>query len=270
MGQGAAIYAGPGGVHNVQGCIYRTYRLRGETSSPQGWPTTDEIVIPGGWVSYFQGNACPGVPPQINSSGSAIFASLDTGAHAVQGCIYTGYMRDHQGPGGHLGFPTTDEIAIPGGWVSYFRGNACPGVPLRPEGNGSGSAIFASGNGVHAVQGCIYTGYMRDNGGPGGLLGFPTSDEIPLPFGWVSYFEGNACGSFRGPSNSGSAIYASAGGVHAVKGCIYKKYVELGGPFPSGLGYPTSDELRGPNGWISHFEHGYIFADGSSVRVFIE
>jgi uncharacterized protein with LGFP repeats len=56
--------------------------------------------------------------------------------------------------------------------------------------------------------------------------------------------------------------------VHNVQGCIYKKYIELGGPASSGLGFPTSDELAGPNGWTSHFQHGYIFADGSSIRVF--
>ena len=84
----------------------------------------------------------------------------------------------------------------------------------------------------------------------------------------MSYFGGNACGSWTGPFNSGSAIYAGPGGVHNVQGCIYKKFVDMGGPFPSGLGYPTSDEIAGPNGWISHFEHGYIFADGSSIRVF--
>jgi uncharacterized protein with LGFP repeats len=97
----------------------------------------------------------------------------------------------------------------------------------------------------------------------------PASDEIALPGGWVSYFQGNACDAFwRGPHNSGSVIYAGPGGVHQVQGCIYAKYIELGGPLSSGLGWPTSDEIAGPNGWISRFQNGYILADGVSIRVF--
>jgi uncharacterized protein with LGFP repeats len=266
-GSGSGIFAsGPTGVHNVMGCIFTKYvRDHGGPAGLLGFPTSDEIVIPGGWVSYFQGNACPGVPRQIHNSGSAIFATGVGNVHNVQGCIYTKYMRDHGGPGGLLGFPTSDEIAIPGGWVSYFQGNAC-GSWRGPF--NSGSAIYAHGSSVHNVQGCIYASYVRDHAGPGGNLGFPTSDEVVIPGGWVSYFQGNACGSWRGPFNSGSAIYAHGSHVHNVQGCIYKKYIELGGPSSSGLGFPTSNELAGPNGWTSHFQHGYIFADGSSIRVF--
>jgi uncharacterized protein with LGFP repeats len=123
---------------------------------------------------------------------------------------------------------------------------------------------------VFTVKGCIFTSYVRDHGGPAGHLGVPTTDEIPLAFGAVSYFAGNACGGFQGPFGSGSAIYAGPGGIHAVQGCIYKKYVELGGPLPSRLGYPTTDELRtSSGGFVSHFEHGYILATGSTIQVFI-
>jgi uncharacterized protein with LGFP repeats len=266
-GSGSGIFAsGATGVHNVMGCIFTKYmRDHGGPAGLLGFPTSDETVIPGGWVSYFQGNACPGVPLQTHNSGSAIFAH-GSHVHNVQGCIYTKYMRDHGGPSGVLGFPVTDEIAVNGGWASYFQGTFCG---PQPGPGGSGSGIFASGaTGVHNVMGCIFTKYMRDHGGPAGNLGFPTSDEKVIPGGWVSYFGGNACGSWRGPFNSGSAIYAHGSHVHNVQGCIYKKYIEIGGPSSSGLGFPTSDELAGPNGWISHFQNGYIFADGSSIRVF--
>jgi uncharacterized protein with LGFP repeats len=265
---GSAIYASSvDNVHAVQGCIYTKYwREEGEAAGHLGFPTSDEKTIAGGWVSYFQGNGCSSGERGPFGSGSAIYADSVSNVHSVQGCIYTKYWRDHGGPEGILGFPVTDEQQVAGGWASYFKGAFCG---PEPGPGGSGSGIFASGaTGVHSVKGCIFTSYVRDHGGPGGHLGFPTSDEIPITAGAVSYFAGNPCGSWRGPFNSASAIYAGPGGIHNVQGCIYKKYVELGGPFPSGLGYPTSDELAGPNGWISHFEHGYIFADATSIRVF--
>jgi uncharacterized protein with LGFP repeats len=276
--EGSAIYAGPGGVHSVEGCIYRRYRLPekpfngapdepGGPASHLGWPTSDEIEIPGkGWVSYFQGNGCTSGERGPNDSGSAIYADA-LGVHAVQGCIYTKYWRDHGGPDGILGFPTTTELQVNGGWASYFRAptNFC-GPESGPGGSGAG--IFASGaTGVHTVQGCIFTGYMRF-GGPGNHLGFPVSEEIQIPNGWVSYFAGNPCPGYVGPAGSGSAIYAGPGGTHFVQGCIYKKYIELGGP-GGRLGFPTSDETPNSTGWISHFQHGYIRATGSSIIVFI-
>jgi uncharacterized protein with LGFP repeats len=277
--EGSAIYAGPGGIHSVQGCIYRRYRLpekpyNGAPSEPGGpashlgWPTSDEIEIPGkGWVSYFQGNGCTSGERGLHDSGSAIYADA-AGVHAVQGCIYTKYWRDHGGPDGILGFPTSTELQINGGWASYFRASANFCGPETGPG-GSGAGIFASGaTGVHTVQGCIFTGYMRF-GGPGAHLGFPLTEEMQIPFGWVQYFAGNACPGYSGPSGSGSAIYAGPAGTHFVQGCIYKKYIELGGP-GSRLGFPTSDEIPNTTGWISHFEHGYIRATGSSIIVFIE
>jgi hypothetical protein len=256
-GEGSAIFAGPGGVHNVQGCIYRKYRLptaqggHGGPGGLLGWPTSDEIVLPGGWVSYFQGNACPGVPPQIHGSGSAIFAH-GSHVHNVQGCIYTKYMRDHGGATGTLGFPVTDEITVNGGWASYFQGTFCG---PQPGPGGSGSGIFASGpTGVHNVMGCIFTKYMRDHGGPAGHLGFPTSDEVVIPGGWVSYFKGNACpGVPPQIHNSGSAIFATGvGNVHNVQGCIYTKYMrDHGGP-GGVLGFPVTDEIAVNGGWASY------------------
>src|SRR5262245_20504014 len=54
--EGSAIYAGPGGIHNVQGCIYKFYREKGATTNARlGWPVSDEETIPNGWVSYVQG-----------------------------------------------------------------------------------------------------------------------------------------------------------------------------------------------------------------------
>ena len=262
-GSGSAIYASGAGVHAVQGCIYTKYwRDEGEYSGHLSFPASNELPISGGAVSYFSGHGC-GNERGPNNSGSAIYAGPG-GVHTVQGCIYTKYWRDEGEYSGHLSFPASDEIPISGGAVSYFSGHGC-GNERGP--NNSGSAIYAGPGGIHTVQGCIYTKYWRDEGEYAGHLGYPTSDEMKIAGGAVSYFAGNGCGNIKGPYGSGSAIYAGPGGIHTVQGCIYAKYQEVGAQ-SSSLGYPTGDEVHFSGGWISHFQGGYIVADGSSVNVF--
>ena len=53
-------------------------------------------------------------------AGGAIFYSEGTGAHVVWGDIRTAY-DEHGGPGGALGFPTSDETDAPGGKQSAFQ-----------------------------------------------------------------------------------------------------------------------------------------------------
>lgn len=48
-----------------------------------------------------------------------IYFSEGTGAHLVQGEILRVYL-EHEGPAGQLGFPTSDEEEIDGGWQSDF------------------------------------------------------------------------------------------------------------------------------------------------------
>jgi len=100
-----------------------------------------------------------------------------------------------------------------------------------------GSIYYSSSTGAWAVHGAIL-GTYRNLGGPGGVLGFPTSDETPTPDG-VGRFN-----AFAG--TGGSGIYWTPNtGAHAVQGAIYAQWASLGyerGP----LGYPTSDETPTP------------------------
>jgi uncharacterized protein with LGFP repeats len=92
----------------------------------------------------------------------------------VEGCIYDKYWRSN-GPNGSLGFPTSDVLAITGGYVSYFAGSLCGSAGP----NNSGSAIYSSSAGTFLVKGCIYNRYWQsDLNGPSSCLGFPTSDEF--------------------------------------------------------------------------------------------
>jgi len=110
---GSGIYWTPNtGAHAVQGAIYAGWASLGYERGPLGYPTSDETPTPDG-VGRF--NAFAG------TGGSGIYWTPNTGAHAVQGAIYAqwaslGYER------GPLGYPTSDEYAIPGGRGSDFTG----------------------------------------------------------------------------------------------------------------------------------------------------
>ncbi len=269
-GSGSAIYFN-GNAFEVQGCIYNKYQQgipdqsggSGPTSK-FGFPVTDEQDIAGGKVSYFAGTSCNGGGP--NNSGSAIY--FNGTAIEVHGCIYHEYATVMGGPSqaGGLGFPTTDEKTIGGGYVSYFAGTGCnSGGPT-----GTGSAIYSiSGLGTHTVKGCIYQEYVQNLGGPTHEYGFPTSEEMPFNGGKVSYFTGTGCtsGSWQG---TGSAIMFGAG-TFGVKGCIYQMYQQYisdtGNPLSTDLGLPTSEEsptFSGAPGStltakVSIFQHGAIY-----------
>jgi uncharacterized protein with LGFP repeats len=71
-----------------------------------GFPTTDEVQVAGGARSTF--------------TGGSVLWSARTGPHVVIGGILAKYDAVG-GPAGDLGFPTTDEYAVPGGARSDFE-----------------------------------------------------------------------------------------------------------------------------------------------------
>jgi uncharacterized protein with LGFP repeats len=71
-----------------------------------GLPTSDEQAVPGGRFSAFDGGA--------------IYWTPETGAHVIWGGIRESW-EGAGGPAGALGYPTTDEQIIPGGWKSEFQ-----------------------------------------------------------------------------------------------------------------------------------------------------
>ncbi|MEV6971332.1 hypothetical protein AB0M47_40170 [Hamadaea sp. NPDC051192] len=253
-GSGGAIYASSTGAWRANGCIYDKYLAVGGPGSAYSFPVNNEADLGGGrWVSYLAGKHCGNGGP--NGSGSAIYFSGATGAHTIQGCVYDRYWR--QGGPDRLGLPLSDEQTVNGGWVSYVQGNTCGGS--HPY--GSGGAVYHAASGVGGrVNGCIFDKYVSLGESNGGL-GFPVSDEIQIDGAhWVSYFAGQGprC-TDTAPYQSGSAIYSAGdAGTHEVHGCIYARYVYLGGPTGSGLGYPTSDERLVNGAPQSDFQCGNI------------
>jgi uncharacterized protein with LGFP repeats len=101
--QGGSIYwSAATGAHEVHGAIRDTWASLGWENSFLGFPTTNETPTPNkpGRFNHFQGGS--------------IYWSATTGAHEVHGAI-----RDKWASLGwensELGFPKSDEYAIPGG-----------------------------------------------------------------------------------------------------------------------------------------------------------
>lgn len=171
--------------------------------------------------------------------GSAPFHQV----HTVYGTFLTDYTNAANGasstacsPG--LGCPLNERYPITNGQEQDFQ---------------TGSIYLSSSSGsAYAVHGTL-SSYYDSLGGPSGGLGFPTSDQQTVyasdgttVIGQRNTFAGTSCGSA-----SGSALYwSSATGVHKVQGCIYQKYLALGGAVSFGL--PTQDEQAiGSSGYVS-------------------
>ncbi len=135
-----------------------------------------------------------------------------------------------------LGDPTSGEYAVPGGTArTYERGRI-----YRSTATGA----------AYAVRGAVLTRYLR-LGGPGGLLGLPTSDETAVTGGRSSTFTG------------GRIYWSRATGAHEVHGAVLRRYLRLGGP-DSRLGLPTTDEYAVPGGRRSDFARGWIRWDAAT------
>ena len=108
---GSGIYWTPNtGAHAVQGAIYAQWASLGYERGPLGYPTSDETGTPDG-VGRF--NAFAG------TGRSGIYWTPNTGAHEVHGAIYAQWASLGWERSG-LGYPITDEYAIPGGRRNDF------------------------------------------------------------------------------------------------------------------------------------------------------
>jgi uncharacterized protein with LGFP repeats len=102
---GSVLWTERTGAHLVIGGILSKYDAFGGPAA-LGFPTTDEVQVAGGARSTFTG-------------GSVLWSSR-TGAHVVIGGILAKY-DEIGGPSSELGFPTTDEYAVPGGARTDFE-----------------------------------------------------------------------------------------------------------------------------------------------------
>jgi glucose/arabinose dehydrogenase len=150
------------GAHEVYGSIRTTWTVLGRERSYVGYPTTGELGTADGTgrANFFQRGA--------------IYWSLATGAHEVQGAIYgrwaaLGYQASY------LGYPTSGELntADGTGKASFFQ---------------RGAIYWSPGTGAWEIQGSIY-GRWAALGYQASYLGYPTSGEFDIPGGRRSNFQ---------------------------------------------------------------------------------
>jgi uncharacterized protein with LGFP repeats len=92
----------------LQGEILQKYNATGASGSPLGSPISDEEPGPlGGRYTKFQSGV--------------IYWTSTTGAHIVWGAIRGAWEYENGGAGGPLGYPMSDEQAIPGGYEQDFQ-----------------------------------------------------------------------------------------------------------------------------------------------------
>lgn len=133
-----------------------------------------------------------------------------------------------------LGPCLTDEYDVDGGRATDFR---------------FGRVFWSQRHGAHSVVGAIGAAYQAE-GGPGGPLGMPTSDETPTPDGKgrFSLFE------------NGAIYWSPSTGAHAIRGAIRGMWHDRGAERGE-LGYPTTDEVTNPNkpGVVQGFQGGTVY-----------
>jgi glucose/arabinose dehydrogenase len=125
--QDGGIYWLPGlDAHSVHGSIYAAWARTGWEAGRLGFPVTDQTATPDQVGSY------------NHFEGGSVYWTPSTGAHVVEGAIRgrwaaLGWERSY------LGYPTSDEYAVPGGRRADFQGgtitwNAATGaVTDRPR-----------------------------------------------------------------------------------------------------------------------------------------
>ncbi|WJJ14464.1 YiiX/YebB-like N1pC/P60 family cysteine hydrolase (plasmid) [Prescottella equi] len=221
--------------HAVCGEIRNKYNAMGGPASWLNYPTTPEYQNPGntGARSEF-----------INGS---IYWSATSGAHPVT-LLFMSKWKDHGWEAGWMGYPTSDEIPNGDnvGSRQEFRGAAIywHSIPTLPGLAVIGGAIRDKWNTVGAQT-------------PGSTLGYPISDEIPLPVGngRMNRFE------------RGTIYWSPTTGAHVVRGTVLDKWASQG--YETGIvGFPVADQTDNGVHATQQFQHGTITAaGGNAVRL---
>jgi len=124
--QNGGIYWLPGaGAHSVLGEIYRSWGRAGYEGGRLGFPLTNETSTPDGRGRY------------NHFEHGSVYWTAGTGAHVVEGAI-----RDRWAAMGWerstLGYPTSDEYAVPGGRRADFQGGSITWTPAGGTTTASG------------------------------------------------------------------------------------------------------------------------------------
>lgn len=204
-------------------------------------PISEGLVIPAGESAYQSVTFKPTAVGQAGTADTYYLVTTDDGQGALK-VMLTGKGIDDPiavkassigagDPRSTLGRSLTLEYPVAGGKCQdYDRGIIC----------------WSAATGAHEVHGGIYARYKAE-GGAGGVLGFPKTDEKRTPDGVGTY------NHFSG--SGGASIYWSPStGAHAVYGPIRAKWAATGweaGP----MGYPTTEQKGTPDkvGRYNHF-----------------
>lgn len=189
--------------YQVCGAIKDKYNSLGGPNSFLLWPTTNELVNPDGFGrrSLFQNGP--------------IYWSATSGAHPVVNHFHQKWGQ-YGYEAGWLRYPTTDEIVLNGGRMQIFQGGSVYWTPLT---------------GAHSIGGSIRTKWGQ-TGWEGGILGFPTTDELVNP---------DQVGRRQG-FERGVIYWSPATGAHPVTGLVL--YVWESAGFEAGqYGYPTGSQV---------------------------
>lgn len=155
--EGGSIYwSKDTGAQEIHGSIRKKFLELGWDKNVISLPNTDESIAADGIGRY-------------NTFGKdhdrGIYWTPDTGAHEISGDIYTKWLA-LGGVKSSLGYPITGEkptSAPSQGRYSEFQ---------------NGAIYWSKPTGAHEVRKEIL-GLWKKQGGENGLLGFPTSDELP-------------------------------------------------------------------------------------------
>ena len=212
-------FASAAGAFFMTDPILAKYASAGGEAGYLGYPTSLVVcgIAQGGCYQNYQSGA--------------IVWSPASGAVASHGAIRgvwagTGFER------GFLGYPTGDEVAgiRDGGVYQNYQG---------------GAIIWSPATGAHTSHGAIRS-LWASTGFENGMLGYPTSDEVPIRDGGVYQ-------NFQG----GAILWSPASGAHLSHGAIRNQWAATG--FENGfLGYPVTDEQCDGTGCIQKYQGGTV------------
>ena len=128
---GSIYWSSATGAHEIHGAIKNKWSSMGWETSILGFLTSDELSTPvkTGRFNTFQHGI--------------IYWSPATEAHEVHGSILAQYAEIGY-ENSRLGFPTTDEFALPGGGRQEYFQNGCR-IEWRPGSPGRGTVVICNG-----------------------------------------------------------------------------------------------------------------------------
>jgi hypothetical protein len=161
----------------------------------------------------------------------------------LQGNLYNGSVD-----------PIADHLAALGGTQKSGLGFVVSGEYAAANGGvaqdfSNGTIYWSPATGAWMVKGRIWAHY-KAIGGPGGVLGYPITDENTTPDGG---------GRYNHFINTGSIYWTLNTDAWSIHGAIQNKWAALGWE-RSPLGYPITDENTTPDG-AGHYNH--FINDGS-------